>query len=84
MLDGQRSSDEGGSQSGDAQSHRCRPAGDIADLLKLNGVSEDLLVLEITESAVISDPLRTEAVLARLARMVSGSRSTTSEPVTRR
>jgi EAL domain-containing protein (putative c-di-GMP-specific phosphodiesterase class I) len=43
--------------------------GDIADLLKLNGVSEDLLVLEITESAVISDPLRTEAVLARLARM---------------
>jgi len=42
---------------------------DVADLLKLNGVSTDLLVLEITESAVISDPLRTEAVLARLAKM---------------
>ncbi len=42
---------------------------DVADLLRLNGVSTDLLVLEITESAVISDPLRTEAVLARLARM---------------
>jgi diguanylate cyclase (GGDEF)-like protein/PAS domain S-box-containing protein len=42
---------------------------DVADLLKLNGVSTNLLVLEITESAVICDPLRTEAVLARLARM---------------
>src|ERR1017187_2222058 len=42
---------------------------DVADLLKLNGVSTDLLVLEITESAVISDPLRTEAVLARIAKM---------------
>ena len=42
---------------------------DVADLLRLNGVSTDLLVLEITESAVISDPLRTEAVLARLAKM---------------
>ncbi|MGA2802904.1 MAG: EAL domain-containing protein [Acidimicrobiales bacterium] len=42
---------------------------DVADLLELNGVSADHLVLEITESAVISDPLRTEAVLARLAKM---------------
>ena len=42
---------------------------DVAALLKLNGVSEDLLMLEITESAVISDPVRTEAVLARLAKM---------------
>jgi len=42
---------------------------DVADLLKLNGVSTNLLVLQITESAVICDPLRTEAVLARLARM---------------
>ncbi len=42
---------------------------DVADLLALNGVPEDLLVLEITESAVISDPMRTEAVLARLAKM---------------
>jgi diguanylate cyclase (GGDEF)-like protein/PAS domain S-box-containing protein len=42
---------------------------DVADLLELNGVSADCLVLEITESAVISDPLRTEAVLARLAKM---------------
>jgi diguanylate cyclase (GGDEF)-like protein/PAS domain S-box-containing protein len=42
---------------------------DVADLLELNGVSADRLVLEITESAVISDPLRTEAVLARLAKM---------------
>jgi diguanylate cyclase (GGDEF)-like protein/PAS domain S-box-containing protein len=42
---------------------------DVADLLELNGVSADNLVLEITESAVISDPLRTEAVLARLAKM---------------
>ncbi|MGO9150541.1 MAG: putative bifunctional diguanylate cyclase/phosphodiesterase [Acidimicrobiales bacterium] len=42
---------------------------DVADLLKLNGVPADLLELEITESAVISDPLRTEAVLARLDKM---------------
>ncbi len=42
---------------------------DIADLLELNGVSADLLMLEITESAVVSDPLRTEAVLVRLAEM---------------
>jgi len=42
---------------------------DVAYLLELNGVSADRLVLEITESAVISDPLRTEAVLARLAKM---------------
>ena len=42
---------------------------DVAALLKLNGVSADLLMLEITESAVISDPLRTEAVLVRLAKM---------------
>ncbi len=42
---------------------------DVADLLELNGVPADQLVLEITESAVVSDPLRTEAVLARLAKM---------------
>jgi len=42
---------------------------DVADLLKLNRVAADRLVLEITESAVIADPVRTEAVLARLADM---------------
>jgi diguanylate cyclase (GGDEF)-like protein/PAS domain S-box-containing protein len=42
---------------------------DVADLLNLNRVAADLLVLEITESAVIADPMRTEAVLARLADM---------------
>jgi diguanylate cyclase (GGDEF)-like protein/PAS domain S-box-containing protein len=42
---------------------------EVADLLTLNGVPPHLLVLEITESAVISDPLRTEAVLSRLAKM---------------
>lgn len=42
---------------------------DVADLLRLNGVPVDLLELEITESAVIADPLRTKAVLARLAKM---------------
>jgi diguanylate cyclase (GGDEF)-like protein/PAS domain S-box-containing protein len=42
---------------------------EVAELLRLNGVPAELLVLEITESAVISDPLRTEAVLSRLANM---------------
>ncbi len=42
---------------------------DVAGLLKLYGVPADRLVLEITESAVISDPLRTEGVLSRLAKM---------------
>jgi EAL domain-containing protein (putative c-di-GMP-specific phosphodiesterase class I) len=42
---------------------------DVADLLRLNGVPVDLLELEITESAVIADPLRAKAVLARLAKM---------------
>ena len=42
---------------------------EVADLLKLHNVPPDLLELEITESAVISDPPRTEAVLARLDKM---------------
>jgi len=42
---------------------------DVADLLKFNGVPADFLELEITESAVIADPLRTTAILARLAKM---------------
>jgi diguanylate cyclase (GGDEF)-like protein/PAS domain S-box-containing protein len=42
---------------------------DIAELLAANEVPANLLALEITESAVIADPLRTEAVLARIARM---------------
>ena len=57
---------------------------DVADLLRLHGVPADRLVLEITESAVISDPPRTEAVLRASTRWVSGSRSTTSERATRR
>jgi len=57
--------------------------GDIADLLKLKRLSEDLLVLEITESAVISDPLRTEPCSPSRQDGVR-SRSTTSEPATRR
>jgi EAL domain-containing protein (putative c-di-GMP-specific phosphodiesterase class I) len=42
---------------------------EVGELLRLNGVPAELLILEITESAVISDPLRTEAVLSRLANM---------------
>ena len=44
-------------------------ANDVADALRASGVKPDRLVLEITESTIMADPVRTTETLHRLAGM---------------
>ena len=56
----------------------------VAELLERWNVEPALLEFEITESAMLADPMRTKLILERLAAWASGSPSTTSAPDTPR
>ena len=56
----------------------------IADLLRTAGVPPSAIVLEVTESVLLSDPERSLAVVAALAPSARPSASTTSAPATPR
>ena len=44
----------------------------VAELLRARNISGDRLTLEITESAIVSDPARTKVVIARLRELAVG------------
>ena len=54
----------------------------VAELLAAHDVAPELLVFEVTETAVVTEPVRAQQLLKRLARWASASPSTTSVPAT--
>ena len=56
----------------------------IAVALERWGVAPSRLIIEVTESSVMTDPKRAATVLAQLRRIGVSSPSTTTAPATRR